>query len=277
MTFRPMTPEDRAAVVDLLRADTAGTMFPQASLHGSGHPADFWVTGAPIAGVIGLSRTGWMLMPHAPGSDWTGARAALAGQPVAGFAGRPDQVSAVRAALGLDAIPARFDSIEPGYALDLSALTLPDCTGFTLAPLTAADAPLIHRWRAAYEAELFATPPEEAAANARDAFDRWLAAGSHRLLWHDGQPVALSGFNARLPDTVQIGGVYVPPDLRGRGLARRVVGLHLVQARQDGIRTAVLFAASDPAERAYRALGFLPAGRFALILFPQAAKVQPCP
>lgn len=277
MTFRPMTPEDRPAVVGLLHTDTAGTMFPQASLHGSGHPADFWVTGAPIAGVIGLSRTGRMLLPHAPGSDWAGARAALAGQSVAGFAGRPDQVRSLRAALGLDGIPARFDSDEPGYALDLAALTLPDCAGFTLAPLTAADAPLIHRWRAAYEAELFATPPEEAAANARDAFDRWHAAGSHRLLWHNGQPVALSGFNARLPDTVQIGGVYVPPELRSQGLARRAVGLHLEEAQRQGVTRAVLFAASDPAERAYRALGFQPAGRFALILFPQAAEVQPCP
>lgn len=277
MTFRPMATGDRAEVTALLATDPAGTMFPQTNLAGSGVDCDFWITGNPVSAVLGLTRSARMLLPHGPGSDWAGARAALAGQTVAGFAGRPDQVRALRAALGLDAVQARFDSDEPGYALDLAALTLPDCTGVTLAPLTATDAPLIHRWRAAYEAEIFATPPAEADQNARAAFDRWLAAGSHRILWRNGQPVALSGFNARLPDTVQIGGVYVPPELRGRGLARRVVGLHLEQARQDGIRTAVLFAASDPAERAYRALGFQPAGRFALILFPQAAKVQPCP
>lgn len=276
MTFRPMAPEDRATVKALLAADVAGTMFPQASLHGSGYPADFWVTGVPTSGVIGLSRTGRMLMPHWPGGDWSGARAALAGQTIEGFAGRPDQVRRLRFALGLNAVPARFDSDEPGYALDLAALTLPDCTGFTLSPLAAADAPLIHRWRAAYEAEIFATPPEEAGENARTAFTRWLAAGSHRLLRRNGQPLALSGFNARLPDTVQIGGVYVPPELRGQGLARRAVGLHLQQAKAEGVTRSVLFAASAPAERAYRALGFQPAGRFALILFPKAETVQPC-
>ena len=275
--FRPMTPDDRAAVVTLLATDPAGTMFPQTNLAGTGVDCDFWIAGSPVSAVLGLSRAARMLLPHGPGSDWSGARTALAGQTVAGFAGRPDQVRALRAALGLGAVQARFDSDEPGYALDLAALTLPDCTGFTLAPLTATDAPLIHRWRAAYETEIFATPPDEAERNARAAFARWLAADSHRILRRNGQPVALSGFNARLTDTVQIGGVYVPPELRSQGLARRVVGLHLQEAWRQGVTRAVLFAASPPAERAYRALGFQPAGRFALILFPKAETVQPCP
>lgn len=277
MSFRPMAPEDRAAVLALLRTDTAGTMFPQTNLAGSGVDCDFRVAGTPISGILGVTRAARMVLPHGPGCDWSGARAALAGQTVAGFAGRPDQVRSLRAALGLDGIPARFDSDEPGYALDLAALTLPDCAGLTLAPPTAADEALICRWRAAYDIEVFDSPPAEAAEAARSTFQRWRAAGSHRLLLRDGRPVALTGFNARLPDTVQIGGVYVPPELRSQGLARRAVGLHLEEAQRQGVTRAVLFAASAPAERAYRALGFQPAGRFALILFPQAETVQPCP
>lgn len=275
--FRPMARQDRAAVIALLNTDPAGTMFPQGNLAGLGVETEFWVSGAPVSAVLGLTRSGQMILPHGPGADWSGAPAILAGRSVAGFAGRPDQVRALRAALGLDTIPARFDSDEPGYALDLANLTLPDCTGLTLAPLTDADEAVILAWRTAYEVETFGTPTEEAAANARGAFARWRDAGSHRLLWRDGRPVALSGFNARLPHIVQIGGVYVPPELRRQGLARRVVGLHLQQARGKGVTRAVLFAASEPAERAYRALGFLPAGRFALILFPKAETVQPCP
>lgn len=270
-----MRPADRAAVAALLDTDPGGTMFPRGNLAGLGVEADFWVSGDPVSAVVGLTRSGRMVLPHGPGADWAGARAMLAGHAVAGFAGRPDQVRALRAALGLEALPARFDSDEPGYALDLARLALPDCTGTTLAPLTAADTATVLAWRAAYEVETFATPPEEAAANARDALARWLDAGSHRLLWRDGQAVALSGFNARLPDTVQVGGVYVPPEMRGQGLARRVVGLHLDEARRQGATRAVLFAASAPAERAYRALGFQPAGRFALIQFSKAAEVLP--
>ena len=35
-----------------------------------------------------------------------------------------------------------------------------------------------------------------------------------------GVPVSYSAFNARLPDAVQVGGVFTPRDLRGRGYAR---------------------------------------------------------
>jgi predicted GNAT family acetyltransferase len=54
--------------------------------------------------------------------------------------------------------------------------------------------------------------------------------------------------------------------LRNRGYARQAVALHLAEARASGVRRAVLFAASEPAERAYRALGFQPAGRMSIVL-----------
>ena len=48
----------------------------------------------------------------------------------------------------------------------------------------------------------------------------------------DGKAVARSiGSPPRLPDAVQIGGVYTPPQLRGRGYARAVVAGSLLDAR----------------------------------------------
>ena len=38
-----------------------------------------------------------------------------------------------------------------------------------------------------------------------------------------GAPVSLSAINASLPDIVQLGGIYTPPDLRGRGYAKAAV------------------------------------------------------
>jgi predicted GNAT family acetyltransferase len=93
-------------------------------------------------------------------------------------------------------------------------------------------------------------------AQAPGILDNWIAAGSHVVLWHDGQPVARTGFNAQCPGIVQIGGVYVPPPLRGRGYARTAVALHLAQAASRGVTRATLFSASDMAARAYRAIGF---------------------
>ena len=89
----------------------------------------------------------------------------------------------------------------------------------------------------------------------------------------DRQPVAMTGFNARLPEIVQVGAVYTPPLLRNKGYARLAVALHLAEARETGTRHAVLFAASDAAARAYQAIGFLPTFAFALVLFSSSAKV----
>jgi predicted GNAT family acetyltransferase len=59
-----------------------------------------------------------------------------------------------------------------------------------------------------------------------------------------------------LPDVVQVGGVYTPPALRGKGHARLALALHLAEARGKGVGRAILYAFSEPAARAYRAIGF---------------------
>lgn len=64
---------------------------------------------------------------------------------------------------------------------------------------------------------------------------------------------------------MQIGGVYTPPALRGRGHARAVIAASLLDARARGVRRAVLFTAGANAEAAYRALGFGATGRFGLV------------
>ena len=77
----------------------------------------------------------------------------------------------------------------------------------------------------------------------------------------------MTGFNAVLPEHVQVGGVYTPPEGRNRGYARRAVAIHLAEARASGVRHAVLFAASAAAARAYEAIGFQRDGSFALALY----------
>ena len=94
--------------------------------------------------------------------------------------------------------------------------------------------------------------------------DLWMlidGAGGHRL--------AMTAANARLPDMVSIGGVYPPPELRGRGHGRAVVAGQLVDVQRTGVRRAVLFTGRDntPARRAYEGLGFRIVGDYGLILF----------
>ena len=87
------------------------------------------------------------------------------------------------------------------------------------------------------------------------------------MLEVSGAPVAYQQFNAMLPDVVQVGGVWTPPALRGRGYARAVVAGSLLAARGDGVRRAVLFTGDEnvPARRAYAALGFERVGDWGLL------------
>jgi predicted GNAT family acetyltransferase len=74
--------------------------------------------------------------------------------------------------------------------------------------------------------------------------------------------------DAMLPDIVQIGGVWTPPEFRGRGYARSVVAGSRVAAGKHGVRRAALFAdpANPAARAAYLALGFRIVGDYGLVL-----------
>jgi GNAT superfamily N-acetyltransferase len=232
----------------------------------------FWVT-RDVSGAIGLTNGG-MLQPQWPGAaDWAAARPALAGAEVAGVIGPAGQVRPLVDALGLGSAEARLSSTEPGFVLDLKDLIIPEGPG-VLAGLDAADPAVLCAWRAAYLTGVAGTPPGRAAQQAQGDIEQFRAAGRHRLLLDDGAPVAMCGFNATLPDVVQVGAVYVPPDLRGRGRARRVVALHLAEARARGVGRARLFAVSEQAARAYRAIGFGPADPVGLVLFADPQQVQ---
>jgi GNAT superfamily N-acetyltransferase len=254
-------------------------MFPLSNLAGAGlngpgpYGMRFWVTGN-VSGTIGLTNGG-MLQPQWPGAaDWAAARAVLAGAEVTGVIGPAEQVPALVAALGFSIAAKRMNTTEPGFVLDLNGLIIPKGPG-VLAGLEAAEPAVLAAWRANYLTVVTGTPPDRAVQQAPGEIGQFRAAGRHRVLLEDGNPVALCGFNAVLPDVVQVGGVYVPPDLRGRGRARRAVALLLAEARARGVRRARLFAVSEQAARAYRAIGFGPADPVGLVLFAEPQQVPP--
>ena len=74
---------------------------------------------------------------------------------------------------------------------------------------------------------------------------------------------------ARIPETVQIGAVWTPPELRGRGYARAVVAGALRTAASEGARRAVLFTgeSNTPARQTYQGLGFRRVGDYGIVLF----------
>jgi GNAT superfamily N-acetyltransferase len=274
--IREAGPDDRAEIEALLTARIAQAMFPLANLraHGMGqggfpsdhpHATRFWLVDGES--LVALTQEG-MLMALLDGTpDLTPLRPALQNLTVTGAVGPAASIRLVVAALGLAGSLTRKDADEPGFALDLARLVMPDLLGSILVPAAQVSRRRLVDWRAASAIESQGMPPEKASFRAEADIDQFLDQDSHRILLLDGQPVAMTGFNARLPEIVQVGAVYTPPEFRNRGHARTAVALHLAEARAGGARRAVLFAATPAAVRAYLAIGFQPATDFSLVLF----------
>jgi RimJ/RimL family protein N-acetyltransferase len=203
------------------------------------------------------------------------ARAAIAasGRPVAGLLGPWAQVRAARAALGLAAAATTMDSPDELFAVSLAALRAP-------ALLARADVRCRHpqpneldrlvAWREDYAAALLGQPRgPELADRSRGEILRNQAEGRNFVLEVAGELVAYAGYNAQTSRCVQIGGVWTPVALRGRGYARAAVAGALLAARTRGVERSILFTGVEnrAAQAAYRALGYERVGDYGLVLF----------
>jgi len=221
-----------------------------------------------IAGVAAHCWNG-MVLVQAPEEGHAAAVAREAvrrsGRTVTGFSGPWDQVVAAREALGLGAAPTAKDSRDELYVLDLARLIVPP----QLRHPREGELGLLIGWRARFAIEaLGATDGPDLHQASTDEVRLQHERGTDWLLLAGAAPVSYSVFNAMLPDIVQIGGVWTPPEFRGRGYARAVVAGSLLAARKQGVARAVLFAdpANERARRAYQFLGFRIVGDFGLVL-----------
>ena len=208
----------------------------------------------------------------------TALAARASDRPVAGFIGPWAQAVAARTALGFDGARMRMESHEGLYALPLDALVVPGPLArgeWRCRRARADELDLLVAWRVGYNVETNArTNGPALRASSREEIESGLAEGASWVLEVDGTPVAYQQFNAMLPDVVQVGGVWTPPPLRGRGYARAAVAGALLAARADGVRRGVLFTGETniPAQRAYAALGFARVGDWALIFLAQPTR-----
>jgi ribosomal protein S18 acetylase RimI-like enzyme len=196
-------------------------------------------------------------------------------RPLRGLNGPWSQVERARRVLGLEGAACTLEGKEVLFALELARLRIPPTLASGEVQFRRAheeDADLLARWRHDYLVEIMGRRPGEPLMDeAWEFVSRLRREGSLFVLTHGDSVVALSAFNARLSEVVQIGGVYTPPELRGRGYARAVVAGSLLMARAEGVRASVLYTPVDnlPAQRAYRALGFEKVGDYGVILLEQ--------
>lgn len=271
---------DREALVDFMQSHAPSMMFPLTNLNrfglGGAHPRSInaWVLKdrERITDVLTISGEG-MVFPCCPTGQWARVAEVTRGQKIKGFVGEGQQVANLRHAMGLTH-KAELDATEPAFLLRIADMVMPDTNGLSLHPLSAAPYDMLVNWRADYETETLSVPKDAAQARAEKQIQAFITTDSHRVLMQGQTPVAMTGFNASLPEIVQVGGVYTPPELRSRGYARVALALHLQEVAVDGVTEAVLSAANEAASHAYIALGFERTGSFALVVYEELQVVD---
>lgn len=279
--IRTLTEVDRARVEAFLIHHRDSSMFLRSNIRHAGltyhgKPSEAVYLAAIEAGEItGLIARTWngIVQVQAPAHAEALARAlaAAAAGAISGITGPREQVRRVQAALGLVGSACRADFNDDLFALSLDALCTPMAAHHELVcrpPLTRELDELVE-WRVAYEREVLGAEGEADAARRRkirSSLAEGAAAGHVWIGAHRDELVSLSMFNAALPDSVQLGGIYTPPAQRGRHYARHVIGAHLVAAQAGGVERAVLFTDNPSAVACYQALGFRKVGEIVLVL-----------
>jgi ribosomal protein S18 acetylase RimI-like enzyme len=290
--IRILHPGDEALVEAFLLPRLESSMFLVGNIRAAGlndrgqryegtYAAAF--DGDTITGVVAHYWNG-NIIAQAPLDVAALSRAAVAtsGRPIKGLIGPLRQVTTMMDGFGVELARIQVDETEYLYSLSLDALVEPDTLregrvrGRRLAP---PDLELAVEWRVAYSLEAlgdFDTP--ELRDRVRAGMQASLEAGEVWMLEDEaGTPLAQSAFNAVTTEAVQVGGVWTPPALRGRGYGRAVVAASLRDARAEGKRQAILFTGvhNTPAQKAYIALGFQHIGDYRIVLLRESIPSMP--
>jgi predicted GNAT family acetyltransferase len=206
-------------------------------------------------------------------SDLLQAFKAMVSLPIAGVLGVNDQADQVIKELGLSDAPSALNTNAFLYSLDLRQLTVPSKLhkdSYRMVGIDAIDRTLLTKWVKSFDIEALGLDDNDAlTTQVAENTAKMLTSGNNWALLVNETPVCLSGFNATLPDVVQIGPVWTPPEHRGKGYARTLLALTLVQARERGVEKAILFTDVPAAAKAYEAVGFQHIGHYRLALLKQ--------
>lgn len=287
-TFRMLGPGDEIALEAFLLPHTDSSMILRSNLRAGGlvyqekpYQADYMaaVGGNQITGVAAHSWNGYLLL-QAPEeiTELMHAFAPHIKRPVKGIIGPTSQVVGARTALGLSGVSAILESRDELFSLKLSQLAVPEALRigrFQCRHSRKEDLDLLIPWRVAYVMEsMHEKETPDLWDLSRQVIERINSEGSLWVLLKGDRIVSMTAFNARLPDCVQVGGVWTPPELRSRGYARCAVAGSLLEVLEKGAERAILFTDDAAARRTYLALGFRVIGDYSFVFFesPQAVR-----
>lgn len=267
--IRKAEAKDAEAIAVFLSRHIETSMFLLSNLEECGtdnrdhpHGTAFFLreTGDGITGVFGATNSGF-LMCQLPGLTHTEAQTyahLLKGYTFFGMTGDDAQVGVMLEALPLAGAVWNANRCEPLYRRDLPGLTSDAVTRH----VSATDVDTLALWFRAYMDETGTMRPGAPEQVARARAEAAVGAAHIRLLVEDDRITGMAALNAQAGTTVQVGGVFVPRELRGQGRGGRITAGLLAEAASGGATGAVLFAASPEAAKVYERIGFERCGAY---------------
>lgn len=195
----------------------------------------------------------------------------------------PDQaVSIAKSILGLNRpeLPWACDSIDELMTTAFEAERLQSMLTSNLEmalPTSMPESTLIE-WMVGFEQEAmgYASPDLTFIKQRIDGFRQPTDRPKARILLDSsGNPLSLIGTSCRFDNIIQIGPVWTPPNLRGRGYARQLLARIFLEELQQGSSQEATLIASDPfAIRCYKSVGFRTIGNFQLSLLNEGIPIE---
>lgn len=289
LTVRLLKKSDEAAAENFLSRHARTTMFMRSNLrragvdyaektyHGNYYGAFDEDGNGGKAALQGVLAHYWNHNLMMQAADHTALGALIehfkreAKRPVGGILGDLEQTAYAISALKIAEGDFAINESEGLYDLDLADLKIPtqyDDARHKIVPARDIGAALLTDWITAYDIEaLGAEKGSQLEKSVSTDVENTIKGDNRWALLDNGTPVALCGFNAELPDIVQIGPVWTPPEHRGNGYARLVLALSLAQAQKErGIRKSILFTDTPAAIKAYESIGFVRNGSYRIAL-----------
>lgn len=196
-------------------------------------------------------------------------------RPIAGVLGPNIQAEHVINKLGLSKYNFGINSNEELYIInlkDLNEIKISINMKIVLAQDIIKD--ILIMWMKNYYIEaLGALNDETLEIKVQKDWDLRLQKNDTWVLLLDETPVALSAFNARLADMVQIGPVWTPPEHRNKGYARLLLAYTLYQEKLKGTKQAILFTNNPAAIKAYIAIGFKKISNYRLAILENPIEI----
>lgn len=259
--IRKLTADDRAATLALLGQAPEMNLYLLGNIEAIGFDADFceffgdFAEDGELRGVLNRYFTGWALY-GAPHADWAEIARVIDG--LAESARLQDNPGGIPSILPF----LKRHQVERIEVEELMRLAAED-----FAPQPAPEGVTVRRATLADKQALVEVYREAGNMHRSEAgVERPLRDATVMVAERDGRIVSVALTNAETSTLAMIGGVYTPPEARGSGLARAVVGALCAHLLEQG-KTPCLYWANPSAGKVYRTLGFKPIGTWRAVTF----------